>query len=200
MEGGAIKFNAPKIGMFECSGGKPFWSRSRNMVSLFVTHEHIVDACYGSEFIGIGFELANVLTRPFFGDILSEHDTLILAAYTLAQVKNNVPGCGGDSMYISMRHDGTASPVLHLVMDQIEAVAARYEKAAHSLLFAMGVDDGDRLNRELEEFSDRARGLSSAWRSIRDSNPAVSRYRRLTTVGQSPEPPSPESPAKSDES
>ena len=46
----------------------------------------------------IGFELANVLVRPFSGDSLSERDTLILAAYTLAQVKHNVPGCGGESI------------------------------------------------------------------------------------------------------
>src|SRR5712691_12788491 len=62
-----------------------FWSRMTNSVSLFKTQQHILHACYGSGCIGIGFELANVLIRPFFADTLGEHDTLILAAYTLAQ-------------------------------------------------------------------------------------------------------------------
>ncbi len=265
MEGGATKFQAPKIGMFECSGGKlafaiaghvdfavsavqkcseavknldsesviaelervhereyrrvvyehpnyqtdpglayslliSFWSRSRNMVFLFLTHEHVLHACYGSEFIGIGFELANMLTRPFYGEMLSEQDTLMLAAYTLAQVKNNVPGCGGVSMYVSMRHDGTAAPVTSILMDQIEGVVAQYDKATHELLFAMGNGDDGRLTRELEEFGKHSRELSAAWRSMRGSNQADSQYRRLTTAGSSPEPPSPESPAKTDES
>ena len=256
MEGGAIKFQAPKIGMFECVGGKlafaiagnvdfaisavqkisdhvkdldaelvipelevvhereyrrtvfehpkyksqadtlaysllvSFWSRSRNLVFLFMTHEHIVHACYGSEFIGIGFELANVLTRPFYSDPLSEHDTLMLAAYTLAQVKNNVPGCGGASMYVSMRHDGTATPVTSIMVDQIEHVAAPYDKATRTLLFAMAGDNDDRLNKELEEFAKHSRELSEQWRKIREATPAIALYRRLTTAGSTPEPPS----------
>ena len=166
-----------------------FWSRSHNLVSLFSTHEHIVHACYGSEFIGIGFELANVLTRPFYSDPLSEHDTMMLAAYTLAQVKSYVPGCGGVSMYVSMRHDGTATPITSIMMDQIEHVAGPYDKAARTLLFAMVGDNDDRLDEELEEFAKHSRDLSAQWRKIRETTPAIAQYRRLTTAGSSPEPP-----------
>lgn len=155
-----------------------FWSRLTSQVSLFLTDDHSVHACYGSECIGIGFELANVITRPFFGEVLSERDTLILAAYTLAQVKTNVPGCGLESMFISMRHDGTVTPVVNIVTDQIEQVSAPYHKAVHSLLFAMGGDDDDRLSAELEGFCQRSRAISATWRSIKESNQAVSQYRR----------------------
>ena len=34
-----------------------FWSRSQGRVALFRTQDHILHSCYGSECIGIGFEL-----------------------------------------------------------------------------------------------------------------------------------------------
>lgn len=95
-------------------------------------------------------------------------------------------------MYISMRHDGTFAPVISLVMDEIEHASAVYTKATYTLLCAMGDGDENRLQQELETFENRSKVLSREWRHIRETNPLVSRYRRLTTTGLSPEPPLPE--------
>ena len=83
---------------------------------MFVTTEHTMSSCFDRfQAIGIGFELANVLARPFAFDDMSEEGPIALAAYILSQVKDNVPGCGGISQFVSMRNDGTVSPEWSLV-------------------------------------------------------------------------------------
>jgi 20S proteasome alpha/beta subunit len=169
-EGGAIKIHSPKIGVFNCPGGKlgfalagnvrfaistiqtcaqqlrqteasntisvleavldreyrrlvyqhpdygkdesipywlliSFWSSQSNTTSLFMTEGHALVSSFESfQAIGSGFELATVLARPFIYDEMKEEESLILAAYVLARVKDNVPGCGGDSQFVSMKN------------------------------------------------------------------------------------------------
>jgi hypothetical protein len=197
-------FSHPLYGKDEALGYSlliSFWDRGRQASSMFVTQEHTMSACYDRfQAIGIGFELANVLARPFAFDEMEEEEVLALAAYVLAQVKENVPGCGGISQFIAMRNDGAVSPRLSIVTEQIEDIAARYDKAAHRLLFSM-IGSGDMaFNEAMLEFGNTARDLKDAWRKARDSNPEVSRYLLLTKDVPSRPQPSPEPPARSDES
>ncbi len=56
--------------------------------------------------IGIGGELASYLIRPgFYGLTLTS--AVALAAYTLGSVKDSITGCGGMSIYVLLRNDGT---------------------------------------------------------------------------------------------
>lgn len=56
--------------------------------------------------IGIGAELASYLIRPgFYG--LTLRSAAALAAYTLGSVKDSIRGCGGMSIYVLLRNDGT---------------------------------------------------------------------------------------------
>jgi hypothetical protein len=167
---------------------------------MFVTTEHTMSSCFDRfQAIGIGFELANVLARPFAFDDMSEEGPIALAAYILSQVKDNVPGCGGISQFVSMRNDGTVSPEWSLVTDQIQEVACKYDKACHELLFSMVGEDDVEFEKALLALTSTARQLKDRWRGSRNSNPAIAQYLLMTRGGWTPPQPSPESPEGSDE-
>lgn len=56
--------------------------------------------------IGIGGELASYLIRSGFQN-LSLKSATALAAYTLGSVKDSISGCGGMSIYVLLRNDGS---------------------------------------------------------------------------------------------
>jgi 20S proteasome alpha/beta subunit len=56
--------------------------------------------------IGIGAELASYLIRPGFQGLTLRSATA-LAAYTLGSVKDSIAGCGGMSIYVLLRNDGS---------------------------------------------------------------------------------------------
>ena len=166
------------------------WQKSTKSTSLWMTQEHSLHCCF--EFfrpVGIGTDLANVIVRPFLGDDLTEEDVMTLGAYMMARVKDAVPGCGGVSQYVAIRNDGTASTVISMPLEEIEKVAAAYDKAAHSLLLSMNGDDDARFEAELGRFSDNARSVRAFWGNIRRTNPEVRQYLGLTTADPSPQQP-----------
>src|ERR1017187_2016157 len=265
-EGGVIKLHRPKIGLFECPGGKfgfalagnvqfaisaiqkcasvlmatdaantiatlealleheyrrhvydhpdyhtnenlgysfliSFWSRSSNTTSLWFTDEHALDSSFESfHAVGSGFELATILARPFIYDTLDQEQALVLAAYVLARVKDNVPGCGGDSRFVVLRNDGTCEMVLGLKLDQIADIAATFDKSAHALLFAMTQDNPEEFARALDAFCGVTKLTRDFWLRVRKSTPVGQPYPLLTTADQLPQQPSPESPGGSGES
>lgn len=169
------------------------WQRSTKSTSLWVTQEHSLHSCF--EFfrpVGIGTDLANVIVRPFIGDDLTEEGVMALAAYMMARVKDTVSGCGGVSQYIAIRNDGIASSLISIPLEEIEKVAAAYDKAAHSLLLSMNGDDGVRFEAELEQFSNNARNVRELWSKIRKTNPEVRQYLGSTRPDQSSQQPSQE--------
>lgn len=250
-EGGAIKFDRPKIGLFECPGGKfafalagnvqfamsaiqkcagdlkitepqntittleaileheyrrhiyehpkykeddslgysfliSFWPNGSDMASLFVTHEHALDACFERfDAIGSGFELAYILARPFIYNLMGEEDVLVFAAYMLARVKSAIPGCGGDSQFVVLRNDGSCHMVLSLNLEQMAKVASDFDKAAHLLLFAMNQDSDEEFRQALDSFSSTAEVTRDIWKRERQSRPAEQLYPLLTTTGYS---------------
>jgi hypothetical protein len=150
------------------------WSKAAKTTALFFTHENTVESCFESFYaIGNGFELANVLVRPFIFDKMSEDNALILAAYTLARVKDNVAGCGGDSQFLAMRDDGTVEPIAEIKLEQIAEIAAAYDKAAHALLFSMGSEANEDLDMALDVFGSQARSTRDYWRKLRKLRPPI---------------------------
>lgn len=156
-----------------------YWPKDGRRASLFVTDEVTLHSCYGFQAVGLGLELANVLVRPFDTDDMGEEEAMILAAYMMAMVKENVAGCGGISQFLAVRNDGTTSPVMNVVLDEVERVAVAYDKAAHELLLSMAMEDDSILSQKLEEFGEHARAVRDYWSKLKRANPAVSGYLQL---------------------
>ena len=167
------------------------WSRERKETSLWVTQEHALQSCFGFQAIGSGLDLANVIVRPFTGYQMTEENALILAAYMMAMVKANVSGCGGESQFVSMRNDGSVPVVISMNLDEIEVVAAAYDKAAHTLLFAIADDDQANFEQAIAQFSAQARMVRQHWKTIKTANPAILEHLQSNTADPSPPPPSP---------
>lgn len=166
-----------------------FWQRSTGTTSLFVTQEHVLMSSFESfQAIGSGFELATILSRPFMSDAIGEEEALILAAYVLARVKENVPHCGGDSMFISMRNDGSVEFAQNVSLDQIANIASTYDKAAHELLFSMVRNDETSFPTALGKFIATADTLKTFWRRARATQAARSALQSTTRDPQSPQP------------
>ena len=76
---------------------------------------------------GVGGELASYLIRPgFLGPTLK--GATALAAYTLGSVKDSISGCGGMSVYILLRNDGSTG-VLTSEHDGPTKEIEKYSKA-----------------------------------------------------------------------
>lgn len=77
-------------------------------VELFRTHEIVMHAVPGGySCIGTGEPLADYLLRSSASCGLPERQALRLAAFTVTLAKGKVPGCGGDTLCLSVRSDGT---------------------------------------------------------------------------------------------
>jgi 20S proteasome alpha/beta subunit len=95
--------------------------------------------------LGVGAELASYLIRPgFLSPSLKQASSL--AAYTLACVKESITGCGGMSVYLLLRKDGT-SGVLTSEHDgptkEIERYARVYDFTMRRLLLWMADMQGE---------------------------------------------------------
>jgi 20S proteasome alpha/beta subunit len=83
--------------------------------------------------LGIGAELANFLIRPMAFGVTLKVGT-VLAAYTLATVKDNIAGCGGASIYLLMKKDGA----IGLRSSEFDSgLTAQVEKYARTFDFLM---------------------------------------------------------------
>ena len=253
-EAGAMKIHAPKIGHFDCPGGKigfafagnsafaisaiqkvsrklqaaspkdtigeiektlekeyrrvvfahpnqstdwtlPYWlivayCEPDRGVSLFATQEVTVRSVVDSECIGIGRDLANYLVRPWYQPGMTESDALLLAAYMLSQVKRHVPGCGGQSQFLSIRNNGTIGFCSSINLEHIEHHSSSYDVLAHRLLFAMAsVGDEAEFEMVLKEFTSRVRLMRSGWKEIESQRDSLfdvlSRMREFRKANQS---------------
>ena len=152
-------------------------------VQLFRTHEVLmnqIEPVDGFACIGIGEGLADYLLRSSF-TVSSERQCLRLAAYTFAIVKKHVPDCGGDTVCLSLRSDGTIGEFYgDREIEQIERAAGGYFLKAQQLFFAHLDDYQDETDfgRNVGGFNDYVFQLRNEWREI------LERY-RPRPVGQS---------------
>jgi 20S proteasome alpha/beta subunit len=81
------------------------WTQNERPRVYFTTATALTEV---TEFhcIGIGGELATYLIRPGFHALTLKSATA-LAAYTLGSVKDSISGCGGMSIYVLLRNDGS---------------------------------------------------------------------------------------------
>jgi hypothetical protein len=134
--------------------------------------------------LGVGAELATYLIRPgFLSPSLKQASSL--AAYTLACVKEGIRGCGGMSVYLLLRKDGT-SGVLTSEHDgptkEIERYARVYDFMMRRLLLWMADMQGEDIYFEknlselvVKELIDKRREWTQAYKakeqSFADVNP-----------------------------
>jgi hypothetical protein len=81
-----------------------------DLVHFIKTSDTAVRLADSFESIGIGAELARYIGSKLFRGGLPAEEGAALAAYVLHEVKNNVVGCGGDSLIIALEPNGIKMP------------------------------------------------------------------------------------------
>lgn len=101
---------------------------------------------------GQGYYMADFLAGRMYGDHLTIHQAVIVAAYTLFQAKEHVDGCGGDSQIAVLRDSG---PSGLLNFQVINAITKNLEMAdidiGSLLLAATNTDIDDKKWKEAAE-------------------------------------------------
>lgn len=146
------------------------WVKAENKTYLFATDDVkmvSIDVPYYCS--GVAREFANFVIAPIISptDQLSEEDAMFLATFMLTRIKDSVQGTGGISQFLSVRNDGTVTPVAEIVVSEIERVAEVYEGDAHRLLFSAASVNDALFEERLTTFNDTIRKLRRAWKTVR---------------------------------
>lgn len=112
---------------------------------------------------GIGYYMADFLTKRMYNRYLNIHQCVILAAYILFQAKEHVDGCGGESHIAILREEG---PSGRIDQDRIDTITKNLELADHNLgKLLLTSADVEVSNEDFEkEFNDAA-GLLKIFRN-----------------------------------
>ncbi len=136
-------------------------------VELYASHETSIRRIDAFECTGIGNLFAGHLVRKSFIPTYTEFMALCIAAHMLALVKEHVPGCGGPSQFISVRHDGTAKRFDgHPCVGQLETWSDDQRFLSTELLFQhmdMHMADSD-FELSLENFTSKMRNMRQNWK------------------------------------
>ena len=137
--------------------------------------------------IGIGETFGAQLVEPGFTLGADPEQMLVLAVYAMALVKEHVPGCGGLSMYLDLRNDGSyleyyGEPLL----ERLEKWVGVYHLLTWNLLnqFADRTMSEADFIRNLEEFGHK---LVQARRNFDDDKKLIEMRReamRMITQGK----------------
>jgi 20S proteasome alpha/beta subunit len=142
---------------------------------LFATEQTEVQAVNGYACIGIGADLAQHLINRNFVMGMAESDTLYLASFVLANIKDGVTGCGGLSQFLVLRDDGARADIVSVVnagaapitsVDWIEAHSKTYEMMTRTLLFQLvdrNLSDAD-FESNLDQLHKRILEMRTKWR------------------------------------
>jgi 20S proteasome alpha/beta subunit len=117
-------------------------------LGMYSTQDTAINELYGYECLGSGSYLGHYLIRPLYLPGSSLNRAVLLATHALLQVKNYDDACGGDSQFVVLRHDGTASDVEHFDISQNEKYSQHLE-SMRSLIF-YDVPDLDRTDIEFK--------------------------------------------------
>jgi hypothetical protein len=135
-------------------------------VGLYSTHETTIAKVDSFACAGIGELFASHIVKRYYVVDYSEFTTLCVAANMLALVKNHVPGCGGPSQFISLRHDGSVARFDgHPCVEQLETWSEEYAFLAREIVFQQmnpQVSDAD-FEKMLAAFVANARIIKQGW-------------------------------------
>jgi hypothetical protein len=117
--------------------------------------------------LGIGEYLAHYLIGSTFSPMITEQRLVSLAAFALGVVKNNVPGCGGESQFLMLRNDGNTEFLDPSVIRMIEQYSFGFEEYSRALLLAItdpSVCNED-FNHALDTFNRQVVKVQKEYRS-----------------------------------
>jgi hypothetical protein len=121
---------------------------------------------------------------------MSERDVLHRAAYMLAIVKDHVPSCSGESLFLSLRNDGTMrkifyDPVVKDLEDRIKSYHLITQQLLWSMADVVGVKDSD-FEKNLQLFESRVLKIRRNWSESRRKREAEFRALNLGYDGPDP--------------
>ncbi|MBV9303000.1 MAG: hypothetical protein JOY62_16230 [Acidobacteriaceae bacterium] len=114
---------------------------------------------------GSGAYLANYLIEAAYRHDMNLREAIILATYTFASVRTYEEGCGGESEFITLRSDGSLSPVAHSEIRLPEKYLTRFEARTRKLMFDFvnpTLSNGD-FHRKLDSFVEQIKIGREAW-------------------------------------
>lgn len=142
-------------------------------MTLYSSYWNTVKIAPEFECVGIGETFAKHVIGLYPCPLPSERQAANIASYALEMVKLNVPGCGGPSQFISLRHDGTRSDGYHdkhLMM--IERAGAMFNKESRHVFMEIFEDDANYEGR-IHRFSENMKGMKSLWDGEKTTDPPV---------------------------
>jgi 20S proteasome alpha/beta subunit len=138
-------------------------------VELYVTDETCIRKVDGFECVGTGRELASFIIRPTYVRLMPERRALSLAAYTLAEVKESIAGCGGMSVYLLLQNDGQVGTLTSShkgKCEQLEVYSKSYDFITRELLMALTDEEKEDTDFErylTETFNQRILQVRHEW-------------------------------------
>jgi hypothetical protein len=160
---------------------------------LYVTEETDTREIDTYRAIGAGGPLGLQLSAPLYRLGMTEKETAALAGYVLSTVKDNVDGCGGRSILVSIRHDGSivefmTDASVELDLAHADHFAGEFNKRA-AQLFVSHISP-DLNDAEFEaRFADFFGFVGWLREQRKAATPAAQPDPQSTTADPSPRPP-----------
>jgi 20S proteasome alpha/beta subunit len=146
-----------------------FWSEKYG-IQLYVTTETSMNPVTQFECIGAGRDLAHYLIKPAFNTSMTPRAAWHLASYALKAAKENVDGCGGESLFIVLEKDGSIGVTSSAMPDsephQIENVFLTYEYLTRRLLLSLAnpeIEPDGFWNGSLKIFAEELLQVKEKW-------------------------------------
>jgi hypothetical protein len=134
-------------------------------ISLYSTHETAMNPVAEYECIGIGESLAQFLIGPSRTiKRFSDEDALTLAAQVLDATKIHVPGCGGHSMVLVLRTDGTVDFMAAPAVEHLEKHLKSFDDEVRKLALSFGeFSRRGEFDGDLQRFNENVRASLHDW-------------------------------------
>lgn len=144
-------------------------------VSLHATRGVAVEDIRTYCCLGAGETFGRQLIQPTFTLKPAPSEVLLYAIRMLALVKEHVPDCGGDSMYLDLRHDGTihqhySDPLLEKIEGWIRTYQLVSWEALRALFDPLATDED--FEHNLKVFNGRMRETWDALKADREIHQA----------------------------
>lgn len=119
------------------------WSAVTGRPSLLANYETVVNEISGFECVGIGSYFARYACSNLFHSNMTLREITLLATHVLHQTKKNVPNCGKESQFISLRVGGELSPVAYYEVAAGDEYSDKFTLLMNSLLFDLANPEKD---------------------------------------------------------
>jgi ATP-dependent protease HslVU (ClpYQ) peptidase subunit len=124
--------------------------------------------------IGSGQSLATYLLRPYLLRNMQEQQVLCLASYALANVKRSIVGCGGLSMFMSLRNDGTFLDFLGTAMHKfVESIAQEFDRDVDQAFVSTFCDTDKNFEWNAKVLKNKLLHLRARWLKAQESGIAT---------------------------